>query len=181
MHGLQVVHGNLKGVCRILLHPRHSDFVFDTSLYLKANIYIRNFHACIADFGTTTIARTDPLFGTHRGSTPSLISFAVGALCWMSPELLDPQKFNAPDPRPTKESDRFALGMVIYEVCAHKVLLLRRAHDGIGALWKYPVRWLGWRKDQRCNIERNSTSQAEGGGTPWTFRRSVGHGSAVLG
>jgi len=34
----------------------------------------------------------------------------------MSPELLDPKKFNAPDPRPTKESDRFALGMVIYEV-----------------------------------------------------------------
>lgn len=37
----------------------------------------------------------------------------------MSPELLDPQKFNV-DPRPTKESDRFALGMVIYEVCVLK-------------------------------------------------------------
>jgi len=34
----------------------------------------------------------------------------------MSPELLDPKKFNTPDPRPTKESDRFALGMLIYEV-----------------------------------------------------------------
>ena len=39
----------------------------------------------------------------------------------MSPELLDPKRFNASDPRPTKESDRYALGMVIYEVC---VLLL---------------------------------------------------------
>lgn len=39
----------------------------------------------------------------------------------MSPELLDPSKFNAPDPQPTSESDRFALGMVIYEVCAHKI------------------------------------------------------------
>jgi hypothetical protein len=34
----------------------------------------------------------------------------------MSPELLDPKKFGASDPRPTKESDRFALAMVIYEV-----------------------------------------------------------------
>ena len=34
----------------------------------------------------------------------------------MSPELLDPEKFGASDPRPTKESDRFALGMVFYEV-----------------------------------------------------------------
>ena len=34
----------------------------------------------------------------------------------MSPELLDPKKFSASDPRPTKESDRFAMGMVIYEV-----------------------------------------------------------------
>ena len=39
----------------------------------------------------------------------------------MSPELLDPDKFNAPDPRPTRESDCFALGMVIYEVCTRKI------------------------------------------------------------
>lgn len=34
----------------------------------------------------------------------------------MSPELVDPDKFNVPDPRPTRESDCFAMGMVIYEV-----------------------------------------------------------------
>lgn len=38
-----------------------------------------------------------------------------GTLCWMSPELLDPQRFDS-NGRPTRESDRYALGMVIYEV-----------------------------------------------------------------
>ena len=34
----------------------------------------------------------------------------------MSPELFDPEKFNLKDSRQTKHSDRYALGMVIYEV-----------------------------------------------------------------
>jgi len=34
----------------------------------------------------------------------------------MSPELLDPDQFGFGDGRPTKESDCYALGMVIYEV-----------------------------------------------------------------
>ena len=40
---------------------------------------------------------------------------AGGTYCWMSPELLDPQRFSSND-RPTRESDCYALGMVIYEV-----------------------------------------------------------------
>ena len=39
----------------------------------------------------------------------------------MSPELLDPDQFGPKDGRPTKESDRYALGMVIYEVLSGKV------------------------------------------------------------
>lgn len=39
----------------------------------------------------------------------------------MSPELLDPSRLEDQDPRPTKESDCFALGMVIYEVRARKI------------------------------------------------------------
>ena len=35
---------------------------------------------------------------------------------WMSPELLDPIQFGFGGGRPTKESDRYAVGMVIYEV-----------------------------------------------------------------
>jgi hypothetical protein len=38
----------------------------------------------------------------------------------MSPELLDPEMFGVPESegdRPTRQSDCYALGMVIYEVC----------------------------------------------------------------
>ena len=34
----------------------------------------------------------------------------------MSPELLDPERFGASDDRPTKQSDCYAFGMVVYEV-----------------------------------------------------------------
>lgn len=37
----------------------------------------------------------------------------------MSPELLDPERFGGGD-RPTKQSDCYALGMVIYEVSASR-------------------------------------------------------------
>jgi len=40
----------------------------------------------------------------------------------MSPELLDPERFGMPeseDNRPTRQSDCYALGMVIYEVRHH--------------------------------------------------------------
>ena len=40
----------------------------------------------------------------------------------MSPELLDPERFGIPeteDDRPTRQSDCYALGMVIYEVGVH--------------------------------------------------------------
>jgi len=38
----------------------------------------------------------------------------------MSPELLDPDHFGLKDSKPTKESDCYALGMVIYEVLSGK-------------------------------------------------------------
>jgi len=38
----------------------------------------------------------------------------------MSPELFDPDQFGLPDSRLTKESDYYALGMVIYEVLSGK-------------------------------------------------------------
>ena len=40
----------------------------------------------------------------------------VGTIRWMSPELLDPDRFKVSDSRPTKQSDCYALGMVVYEV-----------------------------------------------------------------
>jgi len=99
VHSHHVVHGNLKG----------------------ANIYIKNFRACIAGFSVSTIAKVGPWTGAGGPSTDSLPSFTSGgSLRWMSPELLDPSRLEDRDPRPTKESDCFALGMVIYEVlCGH--------------------------------------------------------------
>ena len=53
-------------------------------------------------------------------SNDTLMSFTAGGTYrWMSPELLDPERFGIPESegnRPTKQSDSFALGMVIYEV-----------------------------------------------------------------
>ena len=42
-----------------------------------------------------------------------------GTRRWMSPELLYPERFGVPESennRPTRQSDCYALGMVIYEV-----------------------------------------------------------------
>ena len=45
---------------------------------------------------------------------------ARGTTRWTSPELLDPDQFEFSDGRPTKGSDCYALGMVIYEVLSGK-------------------------------------------------------------
>ena len=125
MHDRRIVHGDLKGVRASFsiehLHTSHSS--------TKANILInKDRRACIADFGLTTITGV----ATHasaRASRVSLISndtlmsfTAGGTYRWMSPELLDPERFRIPESegdRPTKKSDCYALGMVIYEVSVH--------------------------------------------------------------
>jgi serine/threonine protein kinase len=92
----------------------------------KANILIsKDRRARLADFGLSTItgagARTTGDSPTSVISDDSLMSFTGGGTCrWMSPELLDPERFGIPqseDNRPTRQSDCYALGMVIYEVC----------------------------------------------------------------
>ena len=58
---------------------------------------------------------------SHIASQVSLISFTGGGTPrWMSPELLYPEQFGVSDDRPTKQSDCYALGMVVYEVCIIK-------------------------------------------------------------
>ena len=93
---------------------------------MKANILInKDRRACIADFGLITITGvvTRAAAGaswTSLISNDTLMSFTAGGTHrWMSPELLDPERFGVPkseDNRPTKQSDCYALGMVIYEV-----------------------------------------------------------------
>ena len=85
-------------------------------LFIKANILIdQGGHARLADFGLLTIV-SDP---TNFTASSSLAS--GGTTRWMSPELLHPDEFGLEDSRPTKESDCYALGMVIYEVLSGQV------------------------------------------------------------
>jgi len=93
MHGKVVIHGDLKG----------------------ANILIdQDGHARLADFGLLTIV-LDLTNLTVSGS-----SAEGGMIRWTSPELLDPDRFGLKDNKPTRESDCYALGMVIYEVLSGK-------------------------------------------------------------
>ncbi|KAF9644756.1 kinase-like protein [Thelephora ganbajun] len=92
MHDRRIIHGDLKGV----------------------NIMIDNDgHARLADFSLVTLIPDQSTF----------ISSCIegGTLQWMSPELLEPERFDLKEARPTKESDCYALGMVIYEVLSGQV------------------------------------------------------------
>lgn len=75
----------------------------------KANILINHIgHACLADFSLVRVTSGQSNFLSsciEGGSTP-----------WMSPELLNPESFGLEKSYPTKESDCYALGMVVYEV-----------------------------------------------------------------
>ena len=122
-----MAHGDLKGVRLFSSKWNVSALILQPSM--KANILVdRDRRACIADFGLSTITGV----GTHaaaRASQASLISNDTlmsftggGTRRWMSPELLDPERFGMPeseDNRPTRQSDCYALGMVIYEVSVH--------------------------------------------------------------
>ena len=111
---------------------------------MKANILINKHRsACLADFGLSTITGVathaaagvsqvslisdDPLMSFNPGasrtsliSNDTLVSFTAGGTYrWISPELLDLELFGIPQSegdRPTRQSDCYALGMVIYEV-----------------------------------------------------------------
>ena len=72
-------------------------------------------NARLADFGLLTIVSDS----THTATTTS--SEGAGSIRWMSPELLDPERFGSKNARHTKESDCYALGMVILEVLTGRV------------------------------------------------------------
>ena len=105
MHDQGVVHGNLNGV-RFQTRNRRTA---GSSPGLKANILIDNKgRARLTGFSLLTVA-SDRSTGTSSDTTD-------GSIPWMSPELFDPGKFGLRKSRPTKESDCYALGMVVYEV-----------------------------------------------------------------
>ncbi|KAF9642287.1 kinase-like protein [Thelephora ganbajun] len=87
MHDQGIIHGNLRG----------------------ANILIDdNGRACLADFGLLTIISDEP--------TVASTTIGTTIVQWASPELLVPDQFGLKESNPTKASDCYALGMVIYEV-----------------------------------------------------------------
>ena len=121
MHDLRVVHGDLKGV---QVFPKWMSPRTHIPPLTQANILINgDRRACIADFGLSTIAGVATAAGASRTSLISndtLMSFTGGGTRrWMSPELLHPERFGMPDSednRPTRQSDCYAFGMVVYEV-----------------------------------------------------------------
>ncbi|KAF9644754.1 kinase-like protein, partial [Thelephora ganbajun] len=78
------------------------------------NIVIDNDgHARLADFSLVTLIPDQSTFVSS--------CMDGGTLPWMGPELLDPESFDLTERRPTRESDCYALGMVIYEVLSGQV------------------------------------------------------------
>ena len=63
---------------------------------------------------------SDPAYPTTSGSLA-----AGGTTRWMSPERLDPVRFGVKHSWPTRESDCYALGMVILEVLSGEVPFTR--------------------------------------------------------
>ena len=85
------------------------------ALFIKLNILIdQDGRARLADFGLLIIV-SDSTYHTSSST-----SNGAGTTRWMSPELLDPDRFGGEDGRATKESDCYALGMVVLEVLTGK-------------------------------------------------------------
>ena len=78
---------------------------------IKSNILIDDAgDARLADFGLLKIT-SDPANNLSSSS-----NFEGGTRRWMSPELMNPEKFGLRKESSTKPSDCYAFGMVIYEI-----------------------------------------------------------------
>ena len=113
-------------------------------LYIpKNNILIdRDEHAILADFGLITLITDQRSFAST--------CLEGGTVRWMSPELMDPEKYGLKRSRSTRKSDCYALGMVIYEILSEctpyntvnsfailrKVLAGERPERPKGEAWK---------------------------------------------
>ena len=106
-----MVHRELKGVR--LREQSHSQILMEI---VKANVLVdETGHACLGDFHLPAIIPDT----TKPASSNSPLH--GGTIPWMSPDLIDPKKFNLQDGRPTKHSDCYGLGMVIYKVLSGRI------------------------------------------------------------
>ena len=78
--------------------------------------------ACLADFGFMTMV-LDP-----NKPMSSSAQLEGGTMTFMSPELLVPSLFNVKNAVPTTESDIYAFGLVIFQVCAEHHVCLTLAY-----------------------------------------------------
>ena len=103
------------GISKAYVFNAESRFPVLLSFLVKDNILIdQTGHARLADFGFLTI------ISDAATCLPSS-SFSIGGtLRWMSPELVAPGKFGLETSHPTKSSDCYSLGMVIYETVSGK-------------------------------------------------------------
>ena len=99
----------------------------------KANILIGgNGRACLTDFANPNLAAL-----SDQSSNQSQAGLDTTTR-WMSPELFDPDRFGLENGCPTKESNCYALGMVIYEVLSRRrpfaplrgFIIMRKVLDG---------------------------------------------------
>ena len=117
-------------------------------------------HARLADFGLLTIISDPAIFLSSSSCIQG------GTVRWMGPELLAPQDFGLKNGRPTKSSDCYSLGMVVYEtingdIPFHEdtdlmvfVKVLRGEHPSRGAkftkrLWEMMERCWTWQPNNR--------------------------------
>ena len=105
-------------------------------------------------------------------SDDTLMSFRTGGTSrWMSPELLVPEQFGIEDDRPTRQSDCYALGMVIYEVgllCQQTLFNRRLTSDTPGVVRAIPVpRIPKQSSDCKCDPRGGPADRTGRGGAPW--------------
>ena len=106
MHDQGVIHGNLNGVCFRTRSLRSARCLPGP----KTNILIDSAGSPrLTGFSRLVVVSDEPT------ATPPIMAH-LGAIRWTSPELFDPERFELKECRPTKESDCYALGMVVYEV-----------------------------------------------------------------
>lgn len=113
MHGLNYVHGDLKSV-RV-----PSDLPSSASLrYIsQCNILIDDNHtARLADFGSSSSIPSSEFDSKVSPRPPGSDAFSVR---WQAPELIYPEGFGLNECVRSKESDIYALAMVMYEVRAN--------------------------------------------------------------
>ena len=104
------------GTLREYVFYHHSRSAVLTNLPMKSNILIDEAgQVRLADFGLLKII-SDP--ANHLSSSSNSQG---GTVRWMSPELIYPEQFGLEESSPTKSSDCYAFGMVIYETISGSI------------------------------------------------------------